>query len=185
MKTNPVNKFILGQEKNFKIAASVSEAWRDTRQQVLLGFLDRLDSRLKKTLKGWKSEQYQMFYEDSWASYDFWKPAWDKQYGLALMWDNPRKEMIFGVSRDKDNIGKRPHCEELLNTIASKIQLSVKKNPWWEARIRMKSPASDWSTPEILWRMHSETKFLDEVAEQLLDVARIATPIVDRLARKK
>jgi hypothetical protein len=184
MKTNPVYNFILGQKKNFQIAASVSEAWRDTRQQVLLGFLDRLDTRLIKTLKGWKSEREKIFYEDPWASFNFWKPTWDNQYGLGLMWDDTRKEMIFGVYRE-DNIWKRPHCDELLNTIASKIQLSVKKNPWWEARIRMKSPASDWSTPEILWRMHSETKFLDEVAEQLLDVARIATPIVDRLARKK
>ena len=101
------------------------------------------------------------------------------------MWNVHGKETIFGVYRDKDNIGKRPHCEELLHAVASELQLPVKGDLWWEARIRMNNPASDWSKPEVLWRMHTDTKFLDDVAEQLLDVARISEPIVDRLARKK
>jgi hypothetical protein len=185
MKTNPVNDFILGQEQNFKIAASVSVAWRDARRQVLSEFLDRLESRLKVELNGWKFEREQEFYEDSWACLNFWKPAWDKQYGLSLMWDGYGKEMIFGVYRDKDNIGERLHCDELLKTVTSKIQLSVTKRPWWEARIRMKNPAADWSTAEILWRMHTEAKFLNEVAEQLLDLERISGTIVDRLAQGK
>ena len=49
MKTNPVNKFILGQKKNFDIAAAVAGAWPEIRQLIVLDFLDRLESRLKKT----------------------------------------------------------------------------------------------------------------------------------------
>ena len=43
----------------------------------------------------------------------------------------------------------------------------------------MQSPAADWRTSEVLLRMHTETKFLDEVAEQLLTMAKAAAPIID------
>ena len=53
----------------------------------------------------------------------------------------------------------------------------------------MQSPAANWRKPEVLWQMHTDTKFLEDVAEQLLGVAEISEPIVDRfvdrLARKK
>jgi hypothetical protein len=44
----------------------------------------------------------------------------------------------------------------------------------------------DWGKPEVLWRMRDEKdEFLNEVAEQLLNVARISAPFVDQLAQKK
>ena len=49
----------------------------------------------------------------------------------------------------------------------------------------MQSPAADWGRPEVLWQMHTNPKFLDEVAEQLLTVAEISERLVDRLAGKK
>ena len=184
MKNNPVNNFILGQKKNFDIAADVASAWAEVRQEIVLGFLDRLDSHLKKTLKGWNTEREQIFYEDPWASFNFWKPSWDKQYSFGLVWREHGKEITFGVCRDK-NIGRRPHCEDLLKAVASETQLPVKKNSYWEAQFYINNPASDWSKPEALWPMHKETKFLDEVAGQLLDVVRISEPIVDGLVQKK
>jgi hypothetical protein len=53
----------------------------------------------------------------------------------------------------------------------------------------MQSPAADWHDPKVLWRVHTDNKFLEDVAEQLLGMAEISEPIVDRfvdrLARKK
>jgi hypothetical protein len=184
MQTNPVHDFILAEPENFKNAYAVANAWSEIRQQVVSGFFDRLDKRLKTKLKRWQSEREQIFYENSWASYNLWKPAWGNQYGLGLMSVDYGKELVFGVYRDKDNFGQRPFCGELLKAVAT-IQSSAKKNPWWEAQIRMNHPAPDWSKPEVLWQMHTDKKFLDEVAWQLLEVAKVSESIIDRLARKK
>jgi hypothetical protein len=56
---------------------------------------------------------------------------------------------------------------------------------WWEAKMTMRSPAADWQQPDVLWRMHKDRSFLENVAEQLLEVARISEPIVDRLVQRK
>ena len=183
MKIKPVHHFILAKEQNFKIAAAVANAWSETRQQVVTGFLDRLDARLKTKLKGWKSDREQTCYENSWASYVLWKPAWRGDYGLGLMWAEYGKVMSFGVFRDKDTFGQRPFCEELFKAVSS-IQSSAKKNPWWEASVRMNHPDTDWSKPEVLWQMHTDKYFLDEVSSKLLEVAKGSEQIIDKLARK-
>jgi hypothetical protein len=62
---------------------------------------------------------------------------------------------------------------------------SARSRAWWEAVIDLHSPAPDWTEPTVLWRLHKDDKFLGEVAEQLLAVAKISEPILDRLARSK
>ena len=49
----------------------------------------------------------------------------------------------------------------------------------------MTVPAADWRDPDVLWQMHKDFKFLESVAEQLLELAKISEPIVDRLVRRK
>jgi hypothetical protein len=49
----------------------------------------------------------------------------------------------------------------------------------------MRFPAADLTTPEVLWRIRSDDKFLEEVAGQLLEVAEISKPILDQLAKEK
>ena len=94
--------------------------------------------------------------------------------------------MIFGVSRaeDKEHIKKQPHCDEVLIAV-KKINPDASAGGWWEARMTMHSPAADWRKPEILWRMHTDGKFLNDVAKQLLEVAEISEPIIDRLVLRK
>ena len=48
----------------------------------------------------------------------------------------------------------------------------------------MKSPASDWRKPDVLWKMNQDSTFLDDVAEQLLDLAKTSAPIIDGLVQK-
>ena len=185
MENDPIQDYILKNKRNLRIAAAVGEAWSETRQKLVLDFLDRLGQRLKKKLKEWRFEPYGgPFYVQADSGYYFWKPAWVDQYSVGLYWDEHGKEMIFGVSRDKDKIGRRRHSQELFDAIA-KLYPSAKPHSWWEAWVPMTSPASDWSKPDVLWQMHTDTKFVEDVAEQLLGVAKVSEKIIDRLARMK
>ena len=185
MKTDTIENHILKTANNFRIAAAVGEAWPDARDRVVSGFLSRLDARLKRKLPGWKSERWGgRFFEVGYPSYCLWKPAWEDQYGLALECNGFGERMIFGVYREKYEIGKRPFSADLLIAI-QEVQPSARTHSWWEARITLRVPAPDWRKPEVLWQMHKDVKFLWSVAEQLLDVAEISEPILDRLVRQR
>lgn len=56
MNNESIQDYILKSEHNLGIAAAVSDAWPEAREKLVSGFLGRLDSHLKKKLKGWKSE---------------------------------------------------------------------------------------------------------------------------------
>jgi hypothetical protein len=185
MKTEPIQDYILKSEHNLRIATAVGEAWPEAREKLVADFLDRLDTRLKRKLKGWEFERLGgRFFVDAYSGYYFWKPAWEGQYGLGLQGNEYGERMVFGVYREKERIGKRPFSEELFNAIVT-LHPSARTHAWWEARMTMSSPAPDWRKPEVLWQMHKDSKFLEDVAEQLLAVTKISEPIVDRLARKK
>ena len=92
--------------------------------------------------------------------------------------------MIMGVWRDKGKILNRPFSNELLDAIQMNHPDARFIKPWWDAAVFMKSPASDWRKPDALWQMHQDSKFLDDVAEQLLDLAKTSAPIIDGLVQK-
>ena len=180
---NPIHEFCLKSERNLRIAAAVGDAWPEARDKLVAGFLDRLGSVLTKKLKGWKFEPWNRFFIDADANWCVWKPAWEDQYYVTLHCGNRGQQMIFGVMRAEQEIGKRSFCAELLAAVR-KNHPSARSRYWWEAVTNMQSPASDWRKPEVLWRMHKDDEFLQEVAAQLLDVVKVSERIVDRLARK-
>ena len=185
METEPIEDFVLGSEHNLRIAAAVYDAWPKARQKIVDGFLDRLGSRLKHELKEWEFGPWGgNFFEDTYPGYACWKPAWVDQYGIGLQCLKYGESMVFGVYREKENIGSRPFCDELLQAI-SKLHPSARQQAWWEARMTMHSPTADWRTPDVLWRIHKDAAFLEEVALQLLEVAKVSEKILDREARKK
>ena len=184
MTTNPMQHYILKNERNLRIAAAVGEAWPEARETLVSAFHARLESRLTKNLKGWKVEHTEAYFSDRYGTFYLNKPAWDNQYYISLQYSNHGEKMIFGVIRSEWYIKKRKFSPELL-TAVRQIYPSAHSRTWWEAVIDMQSPAADWRKPEVLWRMYKDHKFLVEVSEQLLEVARVGTPIIDRLARKK
>ena len=185
MRTEPIQIYILKNERNLRIASAVGEVWLETRGKLVSDFLERLDSRLKRTLKGWDSTQEgEVFFIEGYPGYNIWKPAWNNQYSIRLECHEHGERIIFGVEHDSDHLGRRPHSAELLAAV-KKVFPSAVKHRWWEARMPMRSPAPDWRKPEVLWRIHKDGKFLDEVAQQLLQVVEISEPIIDRLARRK
>ncbi len=183
MNTKPIEELIIQSEENFRIAEAVVSALPGARHRLAVGFLARLDTRLKTNLQGWKSENPQTFFTDRGPCYSIWKPAWAGQYGLSLQFGDYGKKMRFGLYREIDQIGERPFCEELMNAVKDAFPHAVAEG-WWEALILMESPAEDWSKMEILWRMHKDDSFLDDVADQLLELERISEPIVDGLVQK-
>ena len=185
MKTDPIQNYILKNQQNFRIAAAVGEAWPDAREKLVSDFLDRLDTRLKRKLKGWKSERWGgRFFVEAYPGYYFWKPAWEDQYYMGLVCHEYGQRMLFGVEREQSQVRKRSSSEELLDAVRD-VYPSARMNLWWAARIVMTSPAPDWRKPEMLWQMHKDVKFLESVAEQLLEVKEISEPILDGLVRKK
>ena len=191
MKTNPIQDFILKSEHNLRIAATVNEMWPEVREKIVSGFLDRLTSRLRKKLKGWDFENWGRCFIEPVPCFYFWKPAWkaqhsEPQYYVSLQFEDYGRKMTFGLARNYGlkHIKKRAHCPELL-TAVGKLQPSASAKTWWEAKVNMRSPAADWTTPQALWRMQKDGKFLEEVAEQLVQVAQTCTPIIDRLVREK
>ena len=185
MKIDPIHKFILKNKDNLRIAATVGDAWPEVRRQISADFIGRLENKLKKKLKGWNFEVCDgSFFVTEYAGYYFWKPAWENQYSLGLQLLSKGEKAIFGVLREKDHIGNRKPSDKLFNAIA-RVHNSAERNSWWEAWMKMESPAPDWRKPKVLWRMHKDSKFLDEVAEQLLELEKMSGKIIDELAWKK
>ena len=184
MKTDPIHKFILKDKDNLRIGATVGEAWPEVRQTIVSEFLGRLKGRINRRLTGWKFGGYDgNFFITENAGYYFWKPSWETQYSLALQMCNYGEKAMLGVSRDKDYISKRPYSEELFDAVST-IYPAVEKNSWWEARVKLQSPSSDWRNSDVLWQMHKDNDFLEVVAGQLLELEKISSPIIDRLVRK-
>jgi hypothetical protein len=140
--------------------------------------------KLIKQFKGWKFDIGGRFFIEPHPYLSFWKRAWENQYWIILQSNNYGEKMLFGVGRDAIQIAKRPFCMELLDVVRM-LHPSARSTKWYEAQVTMRSPAADWRKTEVLWRMHTDKLFLNDVAEQLLEIAKNTEHIIDKLARQK
>jgi hypothetical protein len=190
MNSDPVQDYILEDENKLRTAAAVFNAWPEVRKKLVSPFLDRLERalRLKKELKdGWEFERWRCPFEDREASFSFGKLAWNVEYDVSLSLLDYGEDVKFGLGRNADleHVKNRPHCDELLTAVREHYP-SARPHGWWEAYVIMPPPAADWRKPEVLWRMRDENEeFLNEVVEQLLEMAIITAPFVDQLVGKK
>lgn len=182
MKTESIRDYILQNEKNLHIAATVSEAWLSAREKIVAGFLRRLKASLRKELKGWKFYPEGRFFVDQYPTYRLRKRKW-KQHWIGLQCDDYGDRMLIGIGRETAATREMPLHPDLLSAL-KKISHSAKSHKWWEARVPLRSPAPDWRKPEILWRMHKDKHFLTEVAEQLLEIVKVSEQTIDQLSRK-
>jgi len=194
MNSDPVQDYILESENKMRTAAAVFNAWPEVRKKLILPFLDRLKRalQLKKELEGWEIELWGRPFEDGWAEFALWKKAWKEEYYVSLCFGDHGHEVCFGLARDayKPHVKNCSPCPKLLTAVREHYP-SAGASKWWEAWISVQSLSEqplteDWGKPEVLWRMRDEKdEFLNEVAEQLLNVARISAPFVDQLAQEK
>lgn len=185
MKSNPIHEYILKSESNLSVAAAIETEWPEARAKLVSAFLERLASRLKKSLKGWDGGPWgaPFFSVGQWPGFAIWKPAWE-YYSIAFQCCQDGVWMKKGVIRDTSDTEKLPLHEPLLRAV-QKILPSAKSDLWWEAVTVMHSPAPDWRKPEVLWRIHKDPAFLTDVANQLLEIAEITAPIIDGLAKRQ
>lgn len=184
MKTNPIQNYILKSERNLRIAFAVNKALPEVRKRMVQDFLDRLDFRLKKMLKGWDSKRCGGdFFVDEHPWFQISKAAW-KHRSIVLMFGNYGKKMSIGIFRETGDTREIPLYAPLLRAVQM-IHPSAKSYEWWEAWVALHSPASDWSKPEVLCRMFRDAKFLEEVANQILEIANVSERILNQLERKK
>jgi hypothetical protein len=188
MNSDPVQDYILEDENKLRTAAAVFNAWPEVRKKLVSPFLDRLERalRLKTELKeGWEFERWRCPFEDWEAGFSFGKLEWKAEYYVSLELLDYGEDVTFGLARNagKDHIKKRSRCAALLTAVREHYP-SARDHSWWEAWVTMQP--QDWRKPEVLWRMRDENEeFLNEVVEQLLEVAIISAPFVDQLAGKK
>jgi hypothetical protein len=183
MKSEAIQNYILKNENNFQIAAAVGEAWPEARGKIVSEFLGRLDSHLKKKLKGWEiGPEDGRFFLDCYPGYYLKKVSWVYHF-IGFQCGEYGDRMIIGVCRDTNDTREVPLHAPLL-TAVQKIYPSAKSNSWWEASAPLRSPETDWKMPTTLWRMHKDATFLTDIANQLLDIAEVCEPILDSLVQK-
>jgi hypothetical protein len=184
MSASPVQDFILRDEQNLRTAAAVAVAWPETRKRIANEFLGRFGAKLQAELPGWISAPWEQFFEHGYASFFVEKKSWSGEYGITLQADYHGGRMMFGVERENKIIADRPLSPEVLEAVRPLFP-SVRTKPWWDAQVPMRVPASDWTSPEVLWRMHTDPSFLNSVADQMLAIAKATESIIDRLTKKK
>jgi hypothetical protein len=179
----PISDFILQGERNLRIAEAIYSAeYVKARDTLVKHFYDRLKAELANKLTGWKFEPEGFFFTDKYGAFTFWKPNWKDQYYIRLEAYDSGKKMIYGIWRH-ELIHKRPLSTALLEAVQRRLP-SARSRDWFEAEIKLQSPAPDWRLPEILWQIHTKDRFLKEVAEQLLELVKISEQIVDSLVAK-
>lgn len=184
MKNDSVEGLILESERSFKSAAAIQEAWSRARDQLVSNFLTRLEKSLKKILKGYRYERYGRYFDDAYPAFFIWKPSWaEGEYCVNLECWNHGQKMIFGIWRDEQEINQRPFCGAILSAVQKEFP-SARAREWWEAEVTMQSPARDWRPPDVLWQMHSNPKFLTEVADLLTRVANVSDSVIEQFAAK-
>jgi hypothetical protein len=179
--TKSIQNFVLQSEVNFRTAAAVAEGWREARKQLMSSFLDRLETQLTKKLKGWKSSREGGF-SNRWSGCYIAKPKWRDNYCIALDCWAEGSEVYIGIAWETDNVRKQARAEVL--TALQTIDRSAKPYPRGVYAM-LRSPAADWSKPDVLWRMHKKPEFVTDVANQLLAIAQVSEHIIDRWVRNE
>lgn len=183
--TESMEDFILKSESNLTTAATVFEAWPQVRTSLVSEFFNRVQAQLTAKLKGWKSELQGDFFNERYPGFLVWKPGCKGWYYVRLECYNYGQKMIFGVWRNEDQIMGRPFSKEMLAAVKAHYPSARARALWWEAVVTMHVPAKDWRTPDVLWRMRTDNGFLDDVVKQIVEVAKLSEPIIDRLVQKK
>ncbi len=182
IESTPVTEFILSSKKNLSIAEAVHSGWGAARDTITKDFCRRLEAELTKQLPGWKTEDWGLLSSRR-GSFALWKPGWDDQYYILLQPEDFGAEMTYGIMRNEKSIAKRPFSTELLESIKQRLP-SARSKAWWEALIKLQEPAPDWHTAEVLWQMHTQDDFLQKVAAQLLELAKLSEKFLDSLVAK-
>lgn len=176
----PVTEFITTSRKNLEVAAAVYEQYEAAREKIIGQFFDRLGRRLVGKLPGWSWEYAPAFYTERYGRFGIGKESWLRHYMIVVEAYDWGASMIGGVWRNEEALGAVPRGSEILaavKQIHSGDRCQSRK--WYEAEVTLRSPATDWRTPEALWRIHTDDRFLDEVEGLFLGWVKATEVLVD------
>ena len=175
-----VTEFICASRQNLEIASAVFEQYEAAKAQIISGFFSRLANRLMNKLPGWSWEYAPAFFTERYGRFGIWKNPWKGRYRIVIEAYDWGARTIGGVWRDENTLGSAPRDPNLLAAVK---QLHPGDRcvgrTWFEAEVTLRSPAADWRTPEILWRIHSDERFLGEIANLFLDWVKASEKMVD------
>jgi hypothetical protein len=167
--------FLLGDIRRLELAAHVTDAWIGLKSRIWAEFLVRLEIRLARQLSivDRRTDDGPFVGGGRYPTFKIWLTGWPTTRALALQSAEGGKVVRFGIVRETNCRTQLPMKPEILNSIREGFPNASDKGvgSWWEAFIPMTSPASDWSRPDVMFRMHGEASFLEEVATQLRHVA--------------
>lgn len=179
----PISDFIAESERNLTVAAAVYEQYEAARDKLVAAFFKRLESDLAATLKNWKFEHSPLFFIERYGAFAAFKPTWKGRYQIRIEAVDYGNRMIYGVWRHEDLVKGVPRSADLLGTVRKKLP-SATSRAWYEAEIRMTSPATDWRKPNVLWRMQSNESFRKEVGALMLELIELTEKQVDCLCKQ-
>ena len=187
MKTNddliPVCRFIAESEGNIEIGNAIYEQYENAREDILKGFFKRLLAGIKQKLPDWSGRYTEPFFTKRYGAFDFYKSTWSQRYRIRLeAWDWGNG-IVYGVWRDADSLPNVPLNAKLLAEVQEKMPDATSRG-YYEAEIRMNSPAKDWRIPRVLWRLHSDEAFRTEVESLLIELAEIAAAHIDLMEKQ-
>ena len=137
-----------------------------------------------RDLPDWKGRYDEPFFVSQYGAYDFLNPTWHDEYSIRLEAWKKGDRIIFGVWRDEEKVHKRPRSTAILSAV-QKAHPSAISREYYEAVVTLRSPESDWRQPEVLWRIHTERDFLEDVAVQLLEVAELTRKLVTSTVKSR
>ena len=179
----PVSEFILHSERNLRVATAVYKHFEEARDRLMQQFFQRLTVELTKELPGWRWKSPEPFFSTRYGKFSGCKPAWENQYYVHLEATESGTEMTYGIWRKYSALKDRDLCPTILERV-QQLDPNAWSNKWFEAGFAAQDPASDWTSPEILWRIHTDPEFLQIVAAHLLEVARATEAIIDALVAR-
>lgn len=179
----PISDFIAESERNLAVATAIYEQYKPARDHLVAAFFKRLESDLATTLKNWKFEYSPPFFIDRYGGFGAFKPTWKDRYQIRIEALDSGNRMIYGAWRHEDLLKGVPRSADLLATVRKKLP-SATSRAWYEAEIRMTSPATDWRKPKVLWRMQSDQSFRKEVGTLMLELIELTEKPVDLLCKQ-
>ena len=179
-----VRDFMLENDENLLAAFAVMDAYPDTRNEVIAGFLERLCERVTSELEQ-EGLEAGFYYADNWREDGVWvyRHSWKGENSTPYVWlghdGTNARSWWLGVGFHPR--GKGDHRIESLRTpLADSLGRPSQKaenHPWF----RYLDQHRDWAP--LLARLHAERErpgaLMDHFASEFTTVARKAVKLID------
>lgn len=179
-----ITDFVLESETNIDAAARMAKAFPTIQRQIVPPVLDELEKKLRASL-GADWEIYNSREEvltKNYTGFTVRRKSWREIY-ISLENQTQEGSTVVGVWRAKNPAGAA--MDEALVKAFSKANLSGDANRWWAWYRQLQPERGNWNGAQALWAMHSSrTDAVEYFAKEILQVHRIAAPVIDRFVSK-